>query len=149
MLHNINWDPWDAWLIGPDPFWHHHPSHKQIYVHSNFGCHATAYKHTHTHAHACTHTHTLRGGGKNQAIAAFHKTVLSLSHVIMFRDKIDGSLRGVFMINVNHFEKYTTIRVGWSFFKNYYKGSPFLYLASGYFFLRGILMPLCKKKSSR
>ena len=98
------------------------------------------YVYTHTHTHMCTHSH--RTEGKDQAIAAFHKSVLSVSHAIMFRDKIDGSLHGVLTMNVSHFEKYTIIKLGWGLFKNYYRGGPFPYLASGYFFLRGIVITL-------
>ena len=113
--------------------------HTHVHTHAHMPMHTCMHAHTHTH----THTHTHRGGGKDRKIAAFHKFLLNLSHVIMFRDKIDGSLRGIFMTSINHFEKYTTIRTYWAVIKNYYRGGPFLYLAIGYFILRGILMPLC------
>ena len=86
--------------------------------------------HTHTHIVFCS-------GDKDQTISFLHKGFLNYSHMVLFREKIDGSLRGVIMIGIDHFNDYTTLKMGPSFFKNYYRGGPLAYLIVGYFILKG------------
>ncbi len=64
--------------------------------------------------------------------------VLSYSNVLLFRDKWDGSLRGMILVGFIRKKDYTIMKLGLSFFKNFYKGAPNLYTGPGYFALRGI-----------
>ena len=81
--------------------------------------------------------YTLRGEGKEQTIGWLHKAFLNYTYVILFRDKIDGSLRGLTAIGIKRYEKYTEMKMGATFFKNYYKGGPFGYIAIGRCVLKG------------
>ena len=81
------------------------------------------------------HIHTTRTPDEN--IQDLQAVFLSFSYIFLFRDKIDGSLRGMMLLGYNRSEEHTTIKIGISIFKNYYGGGPYAYLAMGYIFLRG------------
>ena len=57
----------------------------------------------------------------------------------MCRDRVDGTLRGVMTIGVEHRGDYTLIALGITTFKNYYRGSPFLNITIAGFFFRELL----------
>lgn len=81
------------------------------------------------------HIHTPRTFDEN--VRALQTVLLSYSYVLLFRDMIDGSLRGMMLLGFVRTEEYTTIKLGISLFKNYYKGGPAAYLAVGYFIFKG------------
>ena len=69
-------------------------------------------------------------------INQFHTLLLSYKFAIACRERKDGSLRGVFFLDVRPEEhdgqSYTLIRVGLSFFENFYRGGPLLYYVIAY-----------------
>ena len=79
----------------------------------------------------------LRGEGKEQTIGWLHKGFLNYTYFMLFRDKMDGSLRGIAAIGIKCYEKYTELKMGPTFFKNYYKGGPISYIAMGRCILKG------------
>ena len=78
-------------------------------------------------------------------IKEFHSVLLSYKFAIMCRERKDGSLRGVMLMGVDHREteggvKYTLVRLGLSFFQNYYRGGPLLYYATVYHVLKELIL---------
>ena len=69
-------------------------------------------------------------------INQFHKLLLSYKYAITCRERKDGSLRGVFFLDIGPREhdgqSYTLIRLGLSFFENFYRGGPLLYYVVAY-----------------
>ena len=69
-------------------------------------------------------------------INQFHNLLLSYKFAITCRERKDGSLRGVFFLDVGPREhegqRYTLIRIGLSFFENFYRGGPLLYYVVAY-----------------
>ena len=51
---------------------------------------------------------------------------MQYTHVLMCRDRMDGTLRGAMLLGIEHKDHYTLIKYGLSTFKNYYRGSPFM-----------------------
>lgn len=74
------------------------------------------------------------------SINDFHQVVLSYTYAIMCRERKDGSLRGVLFLGVDQKtsegQSYTLIRLGLSFFQNYYRGGPLLYFVLAYHILK-------------
>ena len=83
------------------------------------------------------HAHIHTTSTPDEDIQDLQAIFLSYSYIFLFRDKIDGSLRGMFLLGYNRSEEHTTIQLGVSIFKNYYMGGPYIYLAMGYIVLRG------------
>ena len=70
-------------------------------------------------------------------INQFHATLLSYKYAITCRERKDGSLRGVFLLDIKpqqecNGQEFTLIRVGLSFFENFYRGGPLLYYVIAY-----------------
>ena len=69
-------------------------------------------------------------------INQFHELLLTYKFAITCRERKDGSLRGVFFLDVSPREhdgqRYTLIRIGLSFFENFYRGGPLLYYVVAY-----------------
>lgn len=61
-----------------------------------------------------------------------HNVLSSYTHVLMCRDRVDGTLRGTLLIGVERKGEYTLIKLGTTIFKNYYRGSPFIKLMTSY-----------------
>ena len=61
----------------------------------------------------------------------FHQIVLSYKYAVLFREKMDGSLRGVMLFDKLRKDhagmKYTIFRLGLAFFHPNYQGGPLLY----------------------
>ena len=57
-----------------------------------------------------------------------HKWLLSYTHILMCRDRVDGTLRGAMLIGIERKGEYTLLKTGLTTFKNYYRGSPFIKL---------------------
>lgn len=79
----------------------------------------------------------------NATIDQFHTVILSYKYAVTCRERKDGSLRGVFFLDVGPREtdgqSYTLIRLGLSFFENYYQGGPLLYYVLTYHVFRELL----------
>ena len=79
----------------------------------------------------------------NVTINEFHAVILSYKFAIMCRERKDGSLRGVFFLDISPQERegqnYTLIRLGLSFFENFYRGGPLLYYIVAYHVLMQLL----------
>ena len=45
---------------------------------------------------------------------------------MLCRDRVDGTLRGIMLVGIDHKGDYTLMRIGFTIFKNYYRGSPYL-----------------------
>uniref|UniRef100_A0A1X7VDM5 Uncharacterized protein n=1 Tax=Amphimedon queenslandica TaxID=400682 RepID=A0A1X7VDM5_AMPQE len=73
----------------------------------------------------------------------FRKAVLSYKFVIICRDKVDGSLRGMCLLDkateIKGGQKCTLIKMGLAFFENQYQGGPLLYYIVFYHILKEIL----------
>ena len=50
------------------------------------------------------------------------------THVLMCRDRMDGTLRGAMLLGIEHKADYTLLKLGTTTFKNYYRGTPFINL---------------------
>lgn len=79
------------------------------------------------------------------SIKEFHHSVLlNYKYAIICRERRDGSLRGMMLLGVDRKEldgvKYTQVKVGLSFFQNYYRGGPWLYFASAYLILKEMIL---------
>ena len=61
-----------------------------------------------------------------------HKVVMQYTHILMCRDRIDGTLRGIMLFGIEHKRDHTLIKMGTASFKNYYRGSPFARLFPAY-----------------
>ena len=128
-------------------------SHMQTHIH---------YTHTHAHTHAHTHTRTLIINVivyNILRIDVFHKILLQYTYIALFRDKTDGSLRGITLLGVDREtvegKKCTIIKVWlnhviiWScdqcshqqvgllLFKNAYHGGPLILLLMAYHLMKG------------
>ena len=80
-------------------------------------------------------------------INQFHVLLLSYQYVITCRERKDGSLRGVALLDTSHQEtdgqSYTMIRLGLCFFENFYRGGPLLYYVVAYHvFMQLLFHPL-------
>ena len=76
-------------------------------------------------------------------IRQFHTVLLSYSYALIFRERKDGSLRGVTLLNVSrrkHGKNYTLLQIGLSFFQNYYRGGPMLYYVVAYHILKELIL---------
>ena len=51
---------------------------------------------------------------------------MQYTHVMLCRDRVDGTLRGIMLVGIDHKGDYTLMRIGFTIFKNYYRGSPYL-----------------------
>ena len=47
------------------------------------------------------------------------------THTLMCRDRMDSTLRGAMLLEIEHKGDYTQIELGLMLFKNYFRGSPF------------------------
>ena len=61
-----------------------------------------------------------------------HKLLMQYTHVLMCRDRMDGTLRGAMMLGIERKGDYTLIQLGGTIFKNYYRGSPFINIIVAY-----------------
>ena len=78
-------------------------------------------------------------------IQEFHKLALSYTYAILYRERNDGSLRGVTFVGIDRKQQdngksYTVIRIGLTFFQLKYRGGPYLYTISAYLFFRELIM---------
>ncbi|KAL5499378.1 hypothetical protein EMCRGX_G010777 [Ephydatia muelleri] len=64
---------------------------------------------------------------KETILKNFNKTLNSYSHVMLCRERTDGSLRGMMLIGIEHNGSYTVIKWGLVMFLNYYRGGPWMY----------------------
>ena len=73
-------------------------------------------------------------------IDTFRKTVLAYKYVIIFRERLDGSLRGMCLLGKDtvdkNGQKCTILKMGLALFHNYYQGGPFLYYILLYHLIR-------------
>ncbi|KJE88466.1 hypothetical protein CAOG_00120 [Capsaspora owczarzaki ATCC 30864] len=74
----------------------------------------------------------------------FHRYLLSFLYVIIFRDQVDGSLRGMFLIDRERGQSYngksfTLFKTGLALFKASNRGGPLIYLAFFYFFIKELI----------
>ncbi len=79
----------------------------------------------------------------NIDIQEFHKVLLSYKHAVLFRDKRDGSLRGVVMIDCGRRtfkgKSYMVMQCGTCYFDMEYRGGSYKHYVLAYFRLRALL----------
>ncbi len=80
-------------------------------------------------------------------IKEFHKVLLSYTYAVLFRERRDGSLRGLFLLSLDKVKdnnmSYTVLKPGLSFFEKEYRGGPYFYYIFAYLCIREfILHPL-------
>ena len=79
----------------------------------------------------------------NVSIEEFHSVLLSYTYAIVCRERKDGSLRGVILLGLDRKEhkgiKYTLIKLGLSFFQNYYRGGPLMYYVIAYHVMKELV----------
>ena len=51
---------------------------------------------------------------------------MQYTHVLMCRDRMDGTLRGAMLLGIERKGDYTLLKLGTTTFKSYYRGSPFI-----------------------
>jgi len=70
-------------------------------------------------------------------IQGFHKVLLSYTFAVLFRERRDGSLRGLFLMSRDRYKRkdksYTVLRLGLGFFEKEYRGGPYIYYVFSYF----------------
>jgi len=44
-------------------------------------------------------------------VEALHKVMLGFTHIMLCRERVDGSLRGIMLMGIEHKEKYTIMKV--------------------------------------
>ena len=59
-------------------------------------------------------------------VELLYKVIMQYTHVLMCRDRMDGTLRGAMLLGIEHKGDYTLLKVGTTTFKNYYRGTPFI-----------------------
>ena len=52
--------------------------------------------------------------------------IMQYTHVLMCRDRMDGTLRGAMLLGIEHKGDYTLLKLGVTTFKNYYRGGPLI-----------------------
>ena len=144
-----------SFCSGYDIQWRHVSTcaHTHIHTHAHIQIH-TQHTHTHTHnVHILLSSYSLR-------IQIFHKILLQYTYVALFRDKIDGSLRGLMLIGIDREivegKKCTIVKVwldhvingscdycshqqvGLVLFKNAYHGGPLILLLMAYYLMKGL-----------
>lgn len=76
-------------------------------------------------------------------VEQFQRVLLSYKFIIICRDKLDGSLRGMCLIDKGtkgtDRHRYTIIKLGLALFTNYYQGGPLLYYVVFYHILKEML----------
>ncbi len=72
----------------------------------------------------------------------FHKVLLSYSHIFLWRERTDGSLRGtaVFAVDRQDGKEFNLIRFGLTFFQHNYQGGPMLYYVILYYVLKELIL---------
>ena len=74
----------------------------------------------------------------------FRKVVVSYKLAILFRERLDGSLRGMCLLSKDQIEhngkKLNTIKLGLALFHNYYQGGPYLYYVIIYHALKALML---------
>ena len=74
----------------------------------------------------------------------FPKVLLSYTYVVLFRERRDGSLRGLFLLSLDRYKKeeksFTVFRPSLSFFEKKYRGGPYIYYVLSYFRLKEFLL---------
>ncbi len=74
----------------------------------------------------------------------FHKIINSYQIVATFRERLDGSLRGIHLLGRNEVErngkKITIIKLGLAFFEKQYQGGPYFYLVLIYHWLKELIL---------
>ena len=58
--------------------------------------------------------------------SGIRKSIMQYSHILMCRDRLDGTLRGILPIDIDRKGDYTLLSAGLGLFKNYYRGSPYI-----------------------
>ncbi|XP_062505204.1 uncharacterized protein LOC134181923 isoform X2 [Corticium candelabrum] len=85
------------------------------------------------------------------SIDHFHEVLLQYKYACFFRERLDGSLRGMVLIDpqmglVKEGRRYNCIKMGLALFKMNYRGGPLVYLVAGYHLLKALIfyphMPL-------
>ena len=61
-------------------------------------------------------------------VEQLHKVIMRYTHVLMCRDRIDGTLRGALLLGIERKADHTLLKLGTTTFKNYYRGTPFIKL---------------------
>ncbi|XP_065889419.1 uncharacterized protein [Dysidea avara] len=78
------------------------------------------------------------------SIQIFHKILLQYTYAALFRDKVDGSLRGMTLLGFDRDmvegRKCTVMKVGLVLFKNAYHGGPLLILLTTYHLLKEMIL---------
>lgn len=77
------------------------------------------------------------------SLETFHKIVVSYQFVIVFRERLDGSLRGMCLLGKDSFyhkgKPITTIKLGLALFHSSYQGGPYLYYVILYHVIRELI----------
>ncbi|XP_065842700.1 uncharacterized protein [Oscarella lobularis] len=78
-------------------------------------------------------------------IEFFHSVLLKYKYVALFRERLDGSLRGMLLIDkdegqIKNGRKYNCIKMGLALFTTKYRGGPLLYFVAGYHLLKALLL---------
>ena len=82
------------------------------------------------------------------SVQDFHPIVLSYKYAVLFREKMDGSLRGVMLFDKLRKDhagmKYTIFRLGLAFFDQNYQGGPLLYYFLLYHTVKEAVLRPCR-----
>lgn len=77
-------------------------------------------------------------------VQEFHKLLLSYTYVVLYRERNDGSLRGLMTVGIDRKRQdngkpYTVLRLGLGFFQINYRGGPYIYLVAVYLFIKELV----------
>jgi hypothetical protein len=79
------------------------------------------------------------------SIDQFQKVLLQYERVAIFRDQVDGSLRGMFLIDSQtglnrHGRRYNCVKLGLALFKDEFRGGPLVYYVICYHLLKVLIL---------
>ena len=83
--------------------------------------------------------------GDTTTVQEFHKLALSYTYAVIYRERNDGSLRGVMFVGIDRKQRdngkpFTVIRLGLGFLQLNYRGGPYMYSFATFLFFKELIM---------
>lgn len=87
--------------------------------------------------HTMIHCHNVKSF--HFSVDMIRKLLQQYTHILMCRDRLDGTLRGILLLGIERKGDYTLLKTGLTSFKNYYRGSPFIKIIIAWLSFREML----------
>jgi hypothetical protein len=72
--------------------------------------------------------------------AIYRKTLLSYSHILLCREKLDGSLRGLVLMGLQYKKTHTVLKVGLTLTHKNYRGGPWMKVVAACLIMRELIL---------